>query len=130
MDGIGRTDFAMMMALTMQKGKVRMAANTFYTKEQIEEARLQLAELPDLTQTRLTGKDVLESLKAQIVELSVRKGYSAKDIKSALESCQIQVSERAIKEALSSQKNTRKKGSATTKIKMPATQESTNTTQK
>ncbi|EKS6645668.1 mobilization protein MobC [Enterobacter hormaechei] len=114
----------------MLKGMRKMAATTFYTKEQIEAARLQLDELPDLTQTRLTGKDVLESLKAQIVELSVRKGYSVKDIKSALESCQIQVSERAIKEALSSQKNTRKKGSSTTKTKTPATPESTNTTQK
>lgn len=102
-----------------------MAATTFYTKEQIEAARLQLDELPDLTQTRLTGKDVLESLKAQIVELSLRKGYSVKDIKSALESCQIQVSERAIKEALSSQKNNRKKASRPVKPQSSAASEST-----
>lgn len=102
-----------------------MAATTFYTKEQIEAARLQLDELPDLTQTRLTGKDVLESLKAQIVELSLRKGYSVKDIKSALESCHIQVSERAIKEALISQKNSRRKSSRPVKSQSEAVSEST-----
>lgn len=107
-----------------------MAVNTFYTKEQIETAMLQLEDLPDLTETRLTGKDVLESLKAQIVELSVRKGYSVKDIKSALESCKIQVSERAIKEALSSQKNSSKKGSRPLKSQPAATPESIGTQQK
>lgn len=107
-----------------------MAAGTFYTKEQIEAARLQLEELPDLTQTRLTGKDALDSLKAQIVELSVRKGYSVKDIKSALESCQISVSERAIKEALSTKKNSIRKGSRPGKTQNPSIPVANDTTQK
>jgi len=107
-----------------------MTAGTFYTKEQIEAARLQLEELPDLTQTRLTGKDALDSLKSQIVELSVRKGYSVKDIKSALESCQISVSERAIKEALSTKKNSIRKGSRPGKTQQPSKPGAADTTQK
>ncbi|WP_261804201.1 mobilization protein MobC [Serratia marcescens] len=122
--------FAMMSLQTMLKGKEKMAAGTFYTKEQIEAARLQLEELPDLTQTRLTGKDVLDNLKAQIVELSVRKGYSVKDIKSALESCQISVSERAIKEALSTKKNSSKKNSRPGKPQQPSKPGAAETTQK
>ncbi|MQL50074.1 MULTISPECIES: hypothetical protein [Photorhabdus] len=86
-----------------------MATNTFYTKEQIEMAKNQLEALPDLTETRLTGKDVLENLKTQILKLATKKGYSAKDIKSALETCQINVSERAIKDVMSSQKGNKKK---------------------
>lgn len=88
-----------------------MAARNFYTKEQIEQAKKQLEALPDLTETRLTGKDVLEELKSQIMELATRKGYSVKDIKSALETCQIMVSERAIKEIISTHPNTRRKSS-------------------
>ncbi|WP_387691511.1 mobilization protein MobC [Photorhabdus sp. RM71S] len=86
-----------------------MAANTFYTKEQIKIAKLQLEELPDLTETRLTGKDVLENLKTQIFELATKKGYSVKDIKSALGTCKINVSERAIKDVLNSPKGNKKK---------------------
>ena len=107
-----------------------MAATTFYTKEQIETARLQLEELPDLTQTRLTGKDALENLKAQIVELFVRKGYSVKDIKSVLESCQINVSERAIKEVLNTKKISSKKGNRTTKAPQSTAPDSGEATQK
>ncbi|EFI6096602.1 mobilization protein MobC, partial [Escherichia coli] len=42
---------------------------------------------------------------------ATRKGYSVKDIKSALETCQIMVSERAIKEIISTHPNTRRKSS-------------------
>lgn len=86
-----------------------MAVKIFYTKEQIEIAKAQLEALPDLTEIRLTGKDALENLKTQILELATQKGYSAKDIKSALETCQINVSERAIKDVMSSPKGNKKK---------------------
>ncbi|WP_249539097.1 hypothetical protein [Escherichia coli] len=106
-----RSSLADIMFPVRYSEEKQMAARNFYTKEQIEQAKKQLEALPDLTETRLTGKDVLEGLKSQIMELATRKGYSVKDIKSALESCQITVSERAIKEIITTHQNTRRKSS-------------------
>lgn len=77
-----------------------MAANSFYTQEQLEIAKMQLAELPDLNASRMKGKDVLSHLREQLIELSVKKGYSVAEIKSALDLAGITVSVKAIKEAI------------------------------
>lgn len=86
-----------------------MAANSYYTIEQLELAKMQLAELPDLNSSRMTGKDVLENLREQLVELSVKKGYTAVEIKSALDSAGIVVSVKAIKDAIDKNEVTKKK---------------------
>ncbi|ENR3228676.1 mobilization protein MobC [Salmonella enterica] len=92
-----------------------MAAKTFYTLEQIELAKIKLEELPDLSKNKIAGKDALESMKAQVVTLATQKGYSAKEIKSALEVCEIVVSERAIRDLLSSSSASKKKTTGKTK---------------
>ncbi|WP_369305530.1 molybdopterin-guanine dinucleotide biosynthesis protein MobC [Yersinia ruckeri] len=88
--------------LTLHKAQkdMRMAANSFYTQEQLELAKIQLAELPDLNASRMKGKDVLSHLREQLIELSVKKGYSVAEIKSALDLAGITVSIKAIKEAI------------------------------
>lgn len=86
-----------------------MAANSYYTIEQLELAKMQLAELPDLNASRMTGKDVLENLREQLIELSVKKGYTAVEIKSALDSAGIVVSVKAIKDAIDKNEVTKKK---------------------
>lgn len=86
-----------------------MAAKNFYTHDQIELAKMKLDELPDLSKDKISSKDALESLHAQIVALATQKGYSAKEIKSALETCEIVVSERAIRDLLSASSGTKKK---------------------
>ena len=88
-----------------------MAANSYYTIEQLELAKIQLTELPDLNASRMTGKDVLENLREQLVELSVKKGYTAAEIKSALDSAGIVVSVKAIKDAIDKNEVTKKKRS-------------------
>ncbi|CNG48734.1 mobilization protein MobC [Yersinia enterocolitica] len=94
-----------------------MAAKNHYSTEQLELAKVQLSELPDLRTERLTGKEVLAGLKEQILILATQKGYTAKDIKSALESCEIVVSERAIQEAIKSVAVTKKKAASLSKVR-------------
>lgn len=53
----------------------------------------------------MTGKDVLEKLREQLIDLSVKKGYSAQEIKSALDTAGIVMSVKAIKEAAYSDPN-------------------------
>lgn len=64
---------------------------------------------PILSKDKISSKDALESLHAQIVALATQKGYSAKEIKSALETCEIVVSERAIRDLLSASSGSKKK---------------------
>ena len=105
-----------------------MAANSYYTIEQLELAKMQLAELPDLNASRMTGKDVLENLREQLVELSVKKGYTAVEIKSALDSAGIVVSVKSIKDAIDKNEVTKKKRSARS-IKSSATKNDSVATQ-
>lgn len=90
-----------------------MSVRKFFTQEQIDNAKLSLADLPDLTPNRITREEMLSSLSDDIVMLSTKKGYSAGDIKKAMESLDIQVSEKAIAEILkkSSGKSTRSRKS-------------------
>ncbi|MFP2241263.1 molybdopterin-guanine dinucleotide biosynthesis protein MobC [Pseudescherichia vulneris] len=81
-----------------------MAEKKWYSTEDVELAKSSLADLPDLTPTRLTKTDVLEQLKDKIIELANSKGYSVEDIRSALDSAGIPTSVKAIREILSSGK--------------------------
>lgn len=81
-----------------------MAEKKWYSTEDVELAKSSLADLPDLTPTRLTKTDVLEQLKDKIIELANSKGYSVEDIRSALDSAGIPTSIKAIREILSSGK--------------------------
>lgn len=56
-----------------------MTDKKWYSIEDIELAKAALSEMPDLTPTRLTKSAVLEQLKEQIVELSLKKGYSVEE---------------------------------------------------
>lgn len=80
----------------------------WFTREDVELAKQALSELPDLTAQRLTKANVLDELKTQIVELSCKKGYSADDIKSALEMADIHASIKSIRDIISSNKKPRR----------------------
>lgn len=85
-----------------------MTDKKWFTKDDVEMAKLALNDLPDLTEQRMTKSDVLDQLKEQIITLSSSKGYSVEDIRSALETAGIKTSTKAIREILS----TRKKSTA------------------
>lgn len=85
-----------------------MAKAKTFTQDQITAAQIALESLPDLRKDKITTPQMLESLKAQIVALSEKKGYSAAEIKSALENVQISVPVSAISALLKpSKKRTR-----------------------
>lgn len=72
----------------------------FYTQEQLEEAKLTLENLPDLTPNKISRSELLDSLKENIITLSSAKGYSAAEIKSALQTVGVTVSEKSIMEII------------------------------
>ncbi|EKQ5162999.1 molybdopterin-guanine dinucleotide biosynthesis protein MobC [Salmonella enterica] len=80
----------------------------WFTRDDIELAKQALSELPDLTEKRLTRNDALQELKAQIIELAEKKGYSADDIKSALEGAGIPAGLKAIREIMATRKTPRR----------------------
>ncbi|MGQ3665367.1 molybdopterin-guanine dinucleotide biosynthesis protein MobC [Citrobacter braakii] len=86
-----------------------MAVQKWFTKEEVELARLALSELPDLTEKRLTKSDVLDSLREQIIELAEKKGYSADDIKSSLDAAGIVTSVKSIREIMATRKSGQRK---------------------
>ncbi|EBY6849800.1 molybdopterin-guanine dinucleotide biosynthesis protein MobC [Salmonella enterica subsp. enterica] len=92
-----------------------MTDKKWYSVEDIELAKSALSEMPDLTPTRLTKSDVLEPLKEQIVELSLKKGYSVEDIRSALDSAGIKASARSVRDILNSTKKSPSRTSRTRK---------------
>lgn len=85
-----------------------MTDKKWFTKDDVEMAKLALNDLPDLTEQRMTKSDVLDQLKEQIITLSSSKGYSVEDIRNALETAGVKTSTKAIREILS----TRKKSTA------------------
>lgn len=96
-----------------------MTDKKWYSVEDIELAKSALSEMPDLTPTRLTKSDVLEQLKEQIVELSLKKGYSVEDIRSALDSAGIKASAKSVRDVLNS---TKKSASRTSRVRKPVKQ--------
>ncbi|EAA6550975.1 molybdopterin-guanine dinucleotide biosynthesis protein MobC [Salmonella enterica subsp. diarizonae] len=104
-----------------------MTDKKWYSVEDIELAKSALSEMPDLTPTRLTKSDVLEQLKEQIVELSLKKGYSVEDIRSALDSAGIKTSAKSVRDVLNS---ARKSPSRTTRSRKSGTEASDRPVQK
>ncbi|EDW6064542.1 molybdopterin-guanine dinucleotide biosynthesis protein MobC [Salmonella enterica subsp. enterica serovar Oslo] len=101
-----------------------MTDKKWYSVEDIELAKSALSEMPDLTPTRLTKSDVLEQLKEQIVELSLKKGYSVEDIRSALDSTGIKASAKSVRDILNSTKKSPSRTSRTRKAIKEATEKS------
>lgn len=97
-----------------------MTEKKWFTKDDVEMARMALSELPDLTEQRMTKSDVLEQLKEHIITLSSSKGYSVDDIRSALETAGIKTSVKAIREILNTQKKSTA-GAGDSRNRKPAT---------
>ncbi|OAT15678.1 hypothetical protein M977_04701 [Buttiauxella gaviniae ATCC 51604] len=98
----------------------------WFTADDVELAKSALDELPDLTEKRLTKASVLEQLMPQIILLSESKGYSAEDIKTALESVGITVGIKAVRDILNSKKKTGKKVRQARTVITPADQPAVN----
>lgn len=99
-----------------------MTNRKFFTQDQIENAKLSFADLPDLTPNRISRDEMLASLSEDIVMLSTQKGYGAGDIKKALEGLDIQVSEKAISEVLKKNAPKSTRSRKTTRTKETSTQ--------
>jgi hypothetical protein len=81
-----------------------MAKQKTFSQKDLEQARQKLAELPDLSQEKMSAADVLQSLKDQIVDLCAKKGYTAPEIRQALADVGISVSVKDISELTASRK--------------------------
>ncbi|ECB3799752.1 molybdopterin-guanine dinucleotide biosynthesis protein MobC [Salmonella enterica subsp. enterica serovar Typhimurium] len=101
-----------------------MTDKKWYSLEDIELAKSALSEMPDLKPTRLTKSAVLEQLKEQIVELSLKKGYSVEDIRSALDSAGIKASAKSVRDILNSTKKSPSRTSRTRKVIKETTEKS------
>ena len=100
-----------------------MAGTKFYTQEQLEEAKLALECLPDLTPNKISRAELLDSLKESIITLAQSKGYTAEEIKSALQAVDISVSEKAISDVIRASKfPAKKRGKSTVKQEAKQTQ--------
>ncbi|HEY2452188.1 MAG TPA: hypothetical protein VGI71_06145 [Scandinavium sp.] len=88
----------------------------FFTEQEVNSAKMKLADLPDLSKNRLSRSDVLQSLKDDLIALVQSKGYSAADIKSVLEGMELSFSEKAIADVIREAKGkTGKKASSARK---------------
>ncbi|MEQ9928023.1 hypothetical protein [Pectobacterium parvum] len=73
-----------------------MAARSVFTQKELDEARLKLENLPDLTKQRISRLGALENLKSTILMLAKEKGYTVNDIKLALDAMEFRFSEKSI----------------------------------
>lgn len=81
-----------------------MAKQKTFTQKDLEAARQKLADLPDLSQDKMSQAEVLQSLKDQIIELCTKKGYDASEIKIALADVGLSVSVKEITDLASTRK--------------------------
>lgn len=89
-----------------------MAVKKYFTQEQVSAALDKLKQLPDLKPDKMTKEDVINSLKDEIVTLSTQKGYTAAEIKSALDAVGVAVSEKSIAEVIAKTKPKIKKNTS------------------
>lgn len=87
-----------------------MAIRKFFTSDEVNEAKEKLSQLPDLSHNRILRVDALESLKSEILALANQRGYSAADIKHALDKMNFNFSEKSISEVIRSSKTNKKRG--------------------
>lgn len=81
-----------------------MTTKRFYSHDDIEQAKTALNALPDLKPSRLSRADALEALKEHIIALCDDKGYTAEDIRTALETVGISAGVKAIRDILANRK--------------------------
>lgn len=81
-----------------------MAKQKTFTQKELEAARQNLAELPDLSQDKLSQAQVLQTLKAEIVELCTSKGYTVTEVKQALADVGLIVSAKEITDLTTTRK--------------------------
>lgn len=81
-----------------------MAKAQTYTQSQLDSAKQKLAELPDLSKDKIPTAEALQALKEEIIALANHKGYSAGEIKTALEVVEISVTVKAINEIIAAPK--------------------------
>ncbi|WP_117144090.1 mobilization protein [Pseudomonas coronafaciens] len=91
-----------------------MAKKKTFTQKELEAARQKLTELPDLSQDKLSQLEVLQTLKAEIVELCTTKGYTVSEVKLALADVGLNVSAKEITELTTSRKRTTPRAKAQT----------------
>jgi len=84
-----------------------MAKSQIFTQTQLDSAKKKLADLPDLSKDKITTADALQALKEQIVDLASKKGYTAAEIKTALEGVGMSVTAKAISDLIESPKKRR-----------------------
>lgn len=84
----------------------------WYTSDDVTSAKQKLGDLPDLRTQRLKSADVLKELVPEIQALAQTKGYSAEDIRLALEQIGISVAAKGIREIIAQGK---KQGKRTTR---------------
>ncbi|WP_312059971.1 hypothetical protein [Pantoea septica] len=73
-----------------------MTARNVFTQQEPDAARSKLEQLPDVTLQRITRAAALKNLKETILMLAKEKGYTAADIKSALDANEFKFSEKTI----------------------------------
>ncbi|MDX9625948.1 MULTISPECIES: mobilization protein [Pseudomonas] len=91
-----------------------MAKQKTFTQKELEAARQKLAELPDLSQDKLSQAEVLQTLKAEIVALCTTKGYTVSEVKQALADVGLNVSAKEITELTTSRKRAAPRAKAQT----------------
>ena len=89
-----------------------MTTRKFFTQQELDEAKNQLENLPDLSRNRITREGAIEHLKETILMLAKERGYSVADIKSSLDAMKFNFSAKAISgviNAVNENKKTRQK---------------------
>lgn len=81
-----------------------MSKSKTYTQIEIENVKKVLSELPDLSKEKIPTADALHALRDQIVDLASSKGYTAAEIRVALEGVGMSVSVKAIGEIINVKK--------------------------
>lgn len=81
-----------------------MAKQKTFTQKELEAARQKLAELPDQSKDKLSQAEVLQSLKAEIVQLCATKGYTVTEVKQALADVGLNVSAKEITDLTTARK--------------------------
>ncbi|NWC64007.1 hypothetical protein [Cedecea sp. P7760] len=91
-----------------------MAVRSVFTQEQLDEARIKLENLPDLTPQRISREGALENLKDSILVLAKEKGYTVADIKSVLDGMEFRFSEKSISAVINGESGRKKRQSRKT----------------
>ncbi|PHM37644.1 hypothetical protein Xmau_03862 [Xenorhabdus mauleonii] len=85
-----------------------MTTQEFFSIDDIETAKEQLRNMPDMNKQRMTKRQALDEMKRELLELAVNKGYKIDEIKSVLEGLGITVSAKMINDVISENKEQKK----------------------